>query len=218
MTEPSNSPSAPSGITEFKPTQAQVSRLMRTNLILYAVIGPLLVVSATLQLVSGNTVGAIIVFGALIIALPVGFVLGKRNASRALLRFGDGTYELRQTPGGKNFSAADVDQVVALGNARFAMWPGAPMLLIVGPTKRLCLLTGYLWNTEQLDAVARDLGNRGVTLVDKPEALTGAQLRGIDKRWISFWEAHPIAIGLTAGLAIVLIVAAAVLIAFAVLR
>ena len=218
MTEPSHLASTPGDIIEFRPAPEQASRATKPNLIAIAILGPVLLVTNAMQVAVGNTVLGFVGIGIVVVGFPLALLLGRRAAKRSLLRFGDGNYEARQGFTTRKFGIADVHQIVVLRSARFWPWPGAPMTFIVGPTKRLTTLSGFLWNADQLDAVAQDIAGRGVPLVDHPETLTAAQLRRIDRRWITWWEAHPIAIGAGAGLAIVIIVTVTVLVAFAVLR
>lgn len=194
------------------------ARVLRMNLVFTLVSIVFYIAISTLQFLSGN-----IWVGWFIAGLGAAAVLGapllsRHTTKRARLRFGDGTYEIRSGLGVQRLTAAEVVQVVRVDSVPLGLTPAAPLVIIVGATKRLAVVSGIVWNADQLGALALDLANRGVPLLSYSQRLTPAELRSMDRRWMHVWEAHPIAVGLILGFAAVLLVSAVVLVALAILR
>ena len=194
------------------------ARVRRMNLVFALASVVFFIALSALQFLAGNTGVGWFIAGlgaASVVSSPF---LSRRATERARLRFGDGTFEIRSGISTQRFTAAEASQVVSADSVALGLTPAAPLLMLVGATKRIAMLSGVVWNPEQLGALALDLENRGVPLLSYSQRLTAAQLRAIDRRWMRVWEAHPIAVGLLAGLAAMLLISAVVLVALAILR
>jgi len=205
-------------MTEFRLSPEAKSRVLRLNFIFGGVFVLLFAGQAVLYFVAKSpATGA--AFIALAVFLGVGtVVLTRRFVDRSLVRFGNGVYEVWWIFRVDRFTSADALQVVTANNVALGLAPGAPLLIVAGATKRLTILTGQMWSTDQLGALATDLAARGTQLLSYPQRLSASQLRTMDRRWMPFWQAHPIAVGLFIGLGVLVFASVATVVTLLIVR
>ena len=204
-------------MTEFVLSPEAKARVLRINILYSLAFALLFTGQAALAFFAGNTVNGWLFVGLVVFMVTGTLFAARRLTERSRLRFGDGTYEIRWSFRVQRFTTADISQVVTADSVSIGLTPAAPILMLVGPTKRRALLSGLMWSTDQLGALALDLADRGVPLLSYHERLTALQLRSMDRRWMSVWQAHPIAIGLLAGLAAILLAVVIAIVALAIL-
>lgn len=150
---------------------------------------------------SSSTRGLHLVLGisSLVLAVVLGalaVVLVRREADAARIVYGDGRYESTYAWRTTRFAAQDVERVVTIDRMALGATPSTHHLIVVGPAKRLLMLVGHMWSTDQLGALANDLAARGVPMTSLRETITPKQLRTMDRRLMPWWQAHPVALGL----------------------
>jgi hypothetical protein len=123
-------------------------------------------------------------------------VLLRREADSARILHGDGRYESKYSWRTTRFVAQDAESVVTIDRMALGATPQTHHLIVVGPTKRLLMLVGHMWSTEQLGALANDLAAHGVPMTSLRETITPKQLRAMDRRLMPWWQAHPVGLGL----------------------
>lgn len=161
-------------------------------------------------------------YGVLIVVLvgagiPLSIWFARKSMRETYIRFGDGWIEHKWMFRTRRFAAAEATSVVTVDQMSFGGLAGAPThhLIVTGQDRRLLLLVGQMWDTQQLSAVMHDLASRGVPWFSVPEPVTPAQLRERDPRLVPWWQAHPIALALlVAGAAFSIIIVLVVIVAF----
>lgn len=163
-------------------------------------------------------------YGALIVVLiggsvPLSLWLARTSMRDTYIRFGDGWIEHKWMFRTRRFAAAEATSVVTVDQMSFGGFAGAPThhLIVTGRDRRLLILVGQMWTTQQLTAIMQDLASRGVPWFSVPEPVTPPQLRARDPRLVPWWQAHPIALGLLiAGGVIAFMTIAVIVVAFVV--
>lgn len=142
-------------------------------------------------------------YGALIVVLlggsvPLSFWLARKSMRETYIRFGDGWIEHRWMFRTRRFAAAEATSVVTVDQMSFGGFSGPPThhLIVTGRDRRLLILVGQMWTTQQLTAIMQDLASRGVPWMSVPEFVTPPQLRQRDPRLVPWWQAHPVALAL----------------------
>lgn len=201
-------------------------RVLRVNMTYVAIFVPLLGLSAVLLLwstaivTSTSTWGVALAIGLLCLVLamvPATYVLARRLADRSCVTFGDGTVTAQGWGRPKRFTVADVERVVTVDSMGFAGTAPTHHLFVVGPTKRLLVLVGQMWDREQLSALALDLAHRGVPLTPIHQPITPVQLRALDPRLVPWAQAHPVALGLLVGLGVLVVLVAVLVVVVTIL-
>jgi hypothetical protein len=207
---PPAAPSASGVEVVLRPSRAAYARAFRANLWIAI---PLLVISLVRIGLNPWLLPVLIVA---VVASFGGVMLYFRNAR---IEYRDGIYTtvgmFRQR---RTFGATDVKVAVTVTSLQtVGVSPTTPqLLLLLGQDDRTLLrLRGQTWEVEQFTQLALDLIAHGVANDPIREPITPAQLRERYPRGISWWEAHPIAVGLLLGLGIVAALIIVVLVAVA---
>lgn len=142
-------------------------------------------------------------YGLLVVVLiggsvPLSIWLARTSMRETYIRFGDGWIEHKWMFRTRRFAAAEATSVVTVDQMSFGGFSGAPThhLIVTGRDRRLLILVGQMWDTQQLTAIMQDLASRGVPWISVPEPVTPAQLRARDPRLVPWWQAHPVALAL----------------------
>lgn len=205
-------------MTELTLSDAAKRQVLRANMTYVAILVPLLAVSAVSTAIGTRTAVFSFAYLALVLAMvPTTYVLARRMVDRARIVLGDGTYTVQGWGRPKRFTVADVERVVTVDSMGFAGTTPTHHLIVVGPTRRLLLLVGQMWDREQLSALALDLAHRGVPLTPFHHPVTPAQLRALDPRLVPWRQAHPVALGLLVGLGVLLFLVVAFVVVVAIL-
>ncbi len=192
-------------VTELTLDDDAKRRAVRTNLTFVAVIQPLLLLTAVSVGISTRNLALAIGYGCLVLAMiPLTYVLARRMSDRTRVTFGDGSVTMQGWGRPRRFTVAEVERVVTVDSMGFGGTTPTHHLIVVGPTKRLALLVGQMWDRDQLSAVALDLAHRGVPLNPIHQPITPVQLRAMDPRLVPWRQAHPVALGLLVGLGVLL--------------
>lgn len=152
-------------------------------------------------------------------SLPLSIWLARWAMRETYIRFGDGWIEHKWMFRTRRFAAAEATSVVTVDRMSFGGFSGAPThhLIVTGRDRRLLILVGQIWTTQQLSAIMHDLASRGVPWISVPEPITPPQLRARDPRLVPWWQAHPIAFALLiAGAVFVLVIILITVLAFVV--
>ncbi|WP_293781365.1 hypothetical protein [uncultured Aeromicrobium sp.] len=148
-----------------------------------------------MQLVVGSPVGVIYLAAApLLMALTL--VLVKRQNDHSRVLFGDGSYEVSGAFRRQRFDVSDAERVITVNRMPLGAAPPTHHLIVLGKTKRLLLLSGYLWTVEQMTELANDLTSRGVPLTAIREPITPVRLRSMQPRTLEWWRARPLLAGI----------------------
>ena len=204
-------------MTDIRMTPEAQKRVIRMNLMsVWVIAGLFALVQAPLQFLLENWVMGATLIGIAIAMVVATYALAKRMGERSRITFGDGTYTVHGAFRSKTFTAADVARVVTID--RMALSGGIAgtthHLIVTGPVKRLLMLVGQMWGTDQLSALALDLSGRGVPLTPIPNPITPVELRAYDARLMPAWQAHPYAFGLLYALGALLLAVIVIVLAF----
>lgn len=141
----------------------------------------------------------LVLYAALIVATVVAALVRVR---RTRIEYGDGRYRTVTLTRTREFTASDIRAVHTFSALRQGRIP-RPALLIEGVDGgRLLRMTGYLWETEQLTALARDLADHDVPLVVTHMPVSISEVRSRYPRLVTWIEANP---ALAAGLVVLAI-------------
>lgn len=194
-----------SGVIEMRMDPEAKSRTFRMNMVAlgFSCFGLVFVgLSQTLLGLLGSTptrTGHLVLgISSLTLALVLGalaVVLVRREADAARVVYGDGRYESTFSWRTTRFAAHDAERVVTIDRMAIGATPMTHHLIVVGPAKRLLMLVGHMWSTDQLGALANDLAARGVPMTSLRETITPKQLRTMDRRLMPWWQAHPVGLG-----------------------
>ena len=174
---------------------------MRQSWISLGMLAPLLLILTVLFSLQDFWLG--FGYGALIIVLlggsvPLSIWLARKSMRETYIRFGDGWIEHKWMFRTRRFAAAEATSVVTVDRMSFGGFSGPPThhLIVTGHDRRLLILVGQMWSTQQLTAIMQDLSSRGVPWMSVPELVTPPQLRQRDPRLVPWWQAHPVALAL----------------------
>ncbi|HEY4226405.1 MAG TPA: hypothetical protein VGM70_11375 [Pseudolysinimonas sp.] len=187
------------------PSRAAYARAFRANLWLAI---PLLVISVIR--IGFNPWLLPVLLAAILLSLG-GVMLYFRNAR---IEYRDGAYTVigmfRQR---RTFQAAQVKVLVTITSLQsVGLSATSPQLLAIGEDDRKILrLRGQTWEVEQFTQLALDLIARGVANDAIREPITPARLKDRYPKAVSWWEAHPIAVGLLLGVVLLAVIVAVVL-------
>lgn len=123
-----------------------------------------------------------------------------RRLRQLAVAYGDGTYTFTEWFRTTTLTPSDVARVATVQHMAAGNAPVTHHLILAGHTRRLIHLVGYMWEIEQLRALAADLGGRGIPIVNLPQPITLPQLRHIDVRFVPWWQAHAALLALLLGL------------------
>ena len=191
--------------------------VVRANLTFAAILVPILGLTAVSLGISTRNLALALGYACVVLAMiPLTYVLARRFTDRSRVTFGDGSVTVQGWGRPRRFTVAEIERVVTVDSMGFGGMTPTHHLIVVGPTKRLALLVGQMWDRDQLSAVALDLAHRGVPLNPVHQPVTPAQLRAMDPRLVPWRQAHPVALGLFVGLGVLLffLVAFVVMVAF----
>ncbi|KZM78995.1 hypothetical protein A0J59_01995 [Cellulosimicrobium sp. I38E] len=191
---------------ELAMSDAAKRQVLRSNMTLISILAPLVGLAQLPAAITGGNMALAV--GFLVFALsmiPLTYAIARRMVDRARIVLGDGTYTVHGWGRPKRFTVTDVDRVVTVDRMAFGMAGATHHLIVLGPTKRLLLLVGQMWDRDQLSTVALDLARRGVQLTPWHQPVTPAQLRAFDRRLVPWPQAHPVALGLLVGLGTLLV-------------
>lgn len=191
------------GPAVLRPSRAAYGRALRGNI---WVAIPLLVISL---IRIGLNWWLLPFFAAVILLTLGGVLLYFRNAR---IEYGGGSYTRVSMFGARRtFRATDVASVVTVNALLSGMAGGVPQLIVLGPGDvKILRLRGQTWEVSQFTELANDLIAQGGQHVGIAQPITSAALRERYPKVVRWPEAHPIAFGLLAGLAIVAIIFAVV--------
>lgn len=193
---------------ESKRALSRMNALLSYGFIaILAILGLLQLIPGMLQLASGNLSSGVNYFG-----LSIGYFLGvgvllvltpllvKRLNNRSRVVFGDGTYAVFGLFLTKRFTTADIERVVPVMSMKLGpMSTPSHHLFVVGHTRRLMLLVGQMWTSEQMNALVQDMTGRGAQMSAFTHPITPSQLRSVDPRLLPWHQAHPVAAALIGG-------------------
>ncbi|MBN0040769.1 hypothetical protein JN535_11400 [Cellulosimicrobium cellulans] len=181
-------------------------QVLRSNMTMISIFAPLVgLAQLPAAIASGNPALALGFLAFALSMIPLTYATARRMVDRTRIVLGDGTYTVHGWGRTKRFTVADVDRVVTVDRMAFGPAKATHHLIVVGPTTRLLLLVGQMWDREQLSTVALDLARRGVPLTPWHRPVTPAQLRAFDRRLVPWRQAHPVALGLLVGLGTLLV-------------
>ncbi|MFD1858818.1 hypothetical protein EHW97_05235 [Aeromicrobium camelliae] len=182
--------------------------LRRLNFSISFALTGLFVVLGLMQLLIGSPAGVIYLAAApLMVALTL--VLVKRQEAQSRVIFGDGSYEAAGMFRRQRFEVDAVERVITVNSMPFGALAPTHHLIVLGATKRLLLLVGYMWTVEQLTELANDLTSRGVPLTAIRVPITPAQLQSLDSRTLEWWRAHPVLFAILLSVLVVIVVVGA---------
>lgn len=165
-----------------------------------------------MQLLAGSPVGLIYLIAAPAIVAGT-IVLVKRQHTHSRVVFGDGSYEVAGMFRRQRFDVGDVERVITVNHMPLGAAAPTHHLIVLGKTKRLLLLVGYMWTVEQMTELANDFTSRGVPLTPIREPITPVRLRSIDPRALEWWRARPLLLGaLLTVLAVIVMIVVVVLV------
>ncbi|WP_022883793.1 hypothetical protein [Glaciibacter superstes] len=187
-----------------------------------AILGALQLIPGLLHVISGNISAGLNYFGLAILCfvgvaglLVLASFLVKRLTNRSRVVFGDGSYTVYGLFSTKRFTVDDIERVVPVRNMKLGpMSSPSHLLLVVGHTRRLALLAGEMWTTDQLETLVHDMTARGVQVSTVANPITPPQLRGVDPRLLHWHQAHPVAAALIAGGIVLVLVIVALIVIF----
>lgn len=179
-------------------TDEAARRVMRMNMGFAAIMTPLLAIPALLQLFVGISSYGIVVLVFVACMMPLTFLLARHSERVTRLVYGDGHYEYRMLWRTIRFDVTDVALVATIGQMALGngLTGATHHLVVAGARRRLLLLVGQMWSTEQLGALAADLAAHGAPVTPIPGPITPTQLRAQDRRLMPWWQAHPVALAL----------------------
>ncbi|MGN7701838.1 hypothetical protein [Cellulosimicrobium sp. 22601] len=176
-------------------------QVLRSNMTVISILAPLVgLAQLPAAIMGGYPVLALGLLAFALAMIPLTYALARRMVDRARIVLGDGTYTVHGWGRSKRFTVADVDRVVTVDHMAFGAAGATHHLIVVGPTKRLLLLVGQMWDRDQLSTVALDLARRGVPLTPWHQPVTPVQLRAFDRRLVPWPQAHPVALALLVGI------------------
>ncbi|MGN6239068.1 MAG: hypothetical protein ACTHNI_04930 [Cellulosimicrobium cellulans] len=206
MAEPTAGRATVPPLIELAMGDAAKRQVLRSNMALISILAPLVgLAQLPAAITSGNLALAVGFLAFALAMIPLTYAIGRRMVDRARIVLGDGTYTVHGWGRTKRFTVADVDRVVTVDRMAFGMAGATHHLIVLGPTKRLLLLVGQMWDRDQLSTLALDLARRGVPLTPWHQPVTPAQLRAFDRRLVPWPQAHPVALALLVGLGTLLV-------------
>ena len=167
-------------VTELTLDDDAKRRVLRANLTYVAILVPILGLTAVSLGISTRNVALAVGYACVVLAMiPLTYVLARHFTDRSRVTFGDGSVTVQGWGRPRRFTVAEIERVVTVDSMGFGGTTPMHHLIVVGPTKRLALLVGQMWDRDQLSAVALDLAHRGVPLNPVHQPVTPVQLRAM---------------------------------------